>query len=308
MKSHYGYEQNINEEAKDDFDKAKKIVTLTKLLNFFSPDKLNLLSLKEVKKILKPKKEAYIGMKAVKISHIVGSEGRYQDFNKAFLPRHEYLRSRWENVDKAYLKDINLPSIKLYEIGGVFFVRDGNHRVSVAKAKGFEAIDAEVVKLDSEINLNPKMTKDDLKRSVILYEKKSFYKKTKLKNIINPYELDFTDTGRYDEVMLHIYVHKYYINQSRSHEIPLEEAAGSWYSNIFKPIIDFINEKKILYKFPGRTGADLYMWVVHHWDDLKKKYGNDYPIQEAVRDYSERHGKNFWQIIRAYFMNLIKKK
>jgi hypothetical protein len=39
------------------------------------------------------------------------------------------------------LQDITLPSILLYEIGGVYFVRDGNHRVSVAKIKGVEFID-----------------------------------------------------------------------------------------------------------------------------------------------------------------------
>ena len=53
----------------------------------------------------------------------------------------------------AHYQDIVLPPISLYEVGGLYFVRDGNHRVSVAKAQGIDFIDADVVSLQSEIKL-----------------------------------------------------------------------------------------------------------------------------------------------------------
>ena len=78
---------------------------------------------------------------------------------------------RWMSVDEAHYRNIILPPIKLFEIGGAYFVRDGNHRVSVAKAQGAEFIDAEVISLSSEIPLTPEMTRDEIKRAVIEFEK-----------------------------------------------------------------------------------------------------------------------------------------
>jgi hypothetical protein len=133
--------------------------------------------------MLKPHSEAYRGIKHVPISHIVGSEGRYRDFNRVFLPRGAYLRERWERINKAHKARIELPPVRLYEIGGVYFVRDGNHRISVALSRGIEYVDAEVTSLETEIALHKDMTKADLKRAVIEYEKKRFYKETHLKKL-----------------------------------------------------------------------------------------------------------------------------
>lgn len=106
--------------------------------------------------MLKPGNETYLGMKTVPVKLIVGSESRYQDFDNRFFQKKMHLKTRWEHIDMAHIQDINLPPITLYELGGLYFVRDGNHRVSVAKAKNVEFIDAEVVSLQSEIHLNPK--------------------------------------------------------------------------------------------------------------------------------------------------------
>ena len=146
-------------QASEDFSKARGKAILSRIQNFMNPDKDKLLSFNDVKDILKPRNETYRGMQVVPLELIVGSEGRYRDFNKYFLPRSEYLRQRWERVDMARLKDIILPPIQLYEIGGVYFVRDGNHRVSVARSQGSGSIDAEVISLSSEIKIDPSMTK-----------------------------------------------------------------------------------------------------------------------------------------------------
>lgn len=291
------------ERAHDDFNRARLKELLSQIKNFINPEDQDLLSFKEVLKIIKPKNEVYKGMQVVPVSKIIGSEGRYKDFNKAFFPKYDHLRYRWENVDKAHLKNVILPPIMLYEIGGVYFVRDGNHRVSVAKMQKVKSIDAEVISLSSEINLKPHMSKMELRNAVINYEKECFYNETKLENIIPKDELNFSTTGRFDVVLLHIEVHKYYINQSVNHEISFEEGAKSWKQNVFDPIVKIIKEEKILSRFPGRTEADLYLWVVFHWDELKKKYGEDYPLVNAAQDYTMRYGKNYIQ----QFLDLIKR-
>ncbi len=164
-------------------------------------------------------------------------------------------------------------------------------------------IDAEVISLDSEIKLKPRMTKSDLRNSVIEYEKKKFFKEIKISTIIKPEELEFTATGSYNEIIQHINCHKYYLNESKTYEIGFEEAVKSWYENLFLPIVNTINDEKLLSRFPGRTNADLYIWIIKHWDDLKRKYGKNIHIKDAVLNYSEEFGKGFKQ----QFFEFIKK-
>ncbi len=297
----------ISQKARGDFNKARLKDRVLKLLNVLTPERHDLLSLNFVKELIKPRGQKYRGMDAVPIKLIAGSEGRYRDFNKAFLPKHEHLRRRWENVDKARMKDVILPPIKLYEIGGVYFVADGNHRVSVARAQGIHTIDAEVVSLTSELDLRPNMTRSELRDAVIRYEKNKFFKNTKLGKIIDPDELDFTETGRYDEVLVHINCHKYFLNESKPYEISFDEAAKSWRDNLFRPIVDTVIEQRLLVRFPGRTSADLYIWIVRHWDDLKKKYGNDVLIEDAARSFSERFGKGLPERMKELLINIIKR-
>jgi hypothetical protein len=282
---------NIHQiQASDDFSRARGKALLHRIRHFMSVDRDKLLSLNDVKEILKPKNETYRGMQAVPIKLIVGSEGRYRDFNKYFLPRSEHLRQRWERVDIARLKNIILPPIQLYEIGGVYFVRDGNHRVSVAHAQGAELIDAEVTSLSSEIPISPSMTQDQLRVALIAYEKKLFYEKTGFLSLTGCGDLDFSAPGRYDVIYNHILVHKYYLNEKSAGEIAFSDALVSWYNSVYKPIIAIIREDRLYVHFPGRTSGDLYVWIVKHWDFLKKKYGLGFSLREAAKDFSQKYG------------------
>jgi hypothetical protein len=282
----------VQNQAREDFNKARTKAAFSRILNALSPEKQRLLSLEDVKNLLKPKSQTYKGMQAVDIDLIVGSEGRYKDFTSAFLPKRDFIRGRWESVDRAHLMDVTLPPIKLYEIGGVYFVRDGNHRVSVAKSQGGRAIDAEVIELDTELKLEPGMTQNDLKWLVINYEKERVFEETGLGTVIDKREIHFTETGRWIELLRHIQGHKYYINQDREDEIPFLEAAKSWYENVYLPIVDVIFRENILARFPGRSFGDLYMWIIKHWDGLKHKYGNDFSLNKAAIDYANRYGKS----------------
>lgn len=298
---------NFGRDANQDFNKARTKVMFAHILSLLKKEKDELLSLKEVKSLVRPESEVYGGMKTVPISMIVGSEGRYRDFNKFFLPRRSHLRGRWVRVDIAHYQQIDLPAVALYEIGGVYFVRDGNHRVSVAKAQGVEFIDAEVITLQSRISLKPGMTKEELKRAVIEIEKKEFLKSTRLNQLRPQACLEFTATGRYDEIIRHINGHKYFMNLSYDDEISFEKGMLSWYDQVFEPIVEIIRSEKILTHFPGRTACDLYAWIVRHWDDLKKKYGESFPLKEAAVDFTSRYGeslKNPFRRLWLRFKNL----
>jgi hypothetical protein len=300
----------ITLQAANDFSKARGKAILSKIQNFLNTDRDKLLSFYDVKDILKPKNEVYRGSQAVPIKMIAGSEGRYHDFNKFFFPKKDHLRNRWQRVDEAHIKDIILPPIQLYEIGGVYFVRDGNHRVSVAKMQKVEFIDAEVTSLATEISIDPAMTTDELRGALIIYEKNIFYEKTNFLCLTNYNDLNFSSPGRYDVIYNQILVHKYYLNENKKDEIPFNEALVSWYNNVYNPVITIIKEQWLLANFPGRTEADLYVWIIKHWDFLKKKYGT-YSLDKAAGDFSVKYGQSqgrffrFLSLFLGRFLNRI---
>lgn len=297
----------IDQEASQDFNKARSQEAFSRIMSLLNPTGDEMLSLQEVKDLLRPKTETYRGMQTVDIDRIVGSEGRYRDFNRRFLPKHEYLRNRWTRVDKAHLQHIILPPIRLYEVGGVYFVRDGNHRVSVARSQGVRAIDAEVVSLDSEIELAPDMGKTELLKAVIAYERRRFNEQLHFDRVLPEANLAFTAPGRYDEIVHHIYGHKYYINEHYRGEIPMETAIISWYNNVYRPIADIIEEHGLLRRFPRRTTADLYVWIVKHWHLLKERYGSDFPMEDAAMDFAHRYGKTFGRRFREGLLRAIER-
>jgi hypothetical protein len=85
----------------------------------------------------------YVGVRTVEVSRIVGSVGRWREFDSGFMPTRAN-EQRWKRVDLAFRKGLDLPPVVLYKIGDDYYVHDGNHRVSVARFEGVEMIDAEV--------------------------------------------------------------------------------------------------------------------------------------------------------------------
>lgn len=279
--------------ARADFGRARTRQVLGRLLALLRSERDQLLSLQEVRALLRPSSETYRGLQTVPIARIVGSEGRYRDFSRYFLPRHDHLKGRWMRVDAAHHQRLVLPPVTLYEIGGAYFVRDGNHRVSVARLQGVEFVDAEVISLSSRLPLSPDTSVEELKRAVIALERQEFMRLTRLDAHRPSVRMDFTATGRYDEILRHVNGHKYYLNLAQAEEIPFTEALLSWYDKVYAPIVRIIEAEALAAHFPGRTPADLYVWIVRHWDELKRRFGQGFPLAEAARDFTRRHGRRF---------------
>lgn len=286
-------------QADGDFLRARSLELLGRISDMLTLSRHELLPLEDVLSILKPTNETYQGMRTVPIDLIVGSEGRYRDFNGHFLPRREHLRTRWVKVNMAHYEDIILPPVKLYEIGGVYFVRDGNHRVSVAKIRGQMAIDAEVTTLSSEIGLKPGMGLEEMRQILLAYEKRMFYLTTEYDLITGEQDLEFSTPGRFDTIYEHILVHKYFINQDQTEELDFGAALLSWHRNVYSPIVAAIRENGVLARFPGRTASDLYVFISAHWNELKGKYGIGFDIGEAARDFKKRYGYGYRKIIAS---------
>ncbi len=276
-------------ETESDFAKARNKALFNEIQHFLKPEEAAMISFRDIKELLKPQNQTYIGMQVIPIEKIVGSEGRYKDFDNQFFPKNTFIKERWEHVDEAVIKDIILPPIKVYELGGLYFVRDGNHRVSVAKSKGVEFIDAEVVSLQSEIRLPPVRSLTGMIKEIINYEKRNFYFETSFGDITDYWCLDFSTTGQYDVIYNHILTHKYFINQNQEKEISIEDAITSWFNTVYLPVIHTIDKYKIMKYFKHRTKSDLYVWIIKYFDELKRKFGDNCSLEDAVFDITNEY-------------------
>jgi hypothetical protein len=275
-------DQNL-QTSDNSFSAAKMRALRGSIFSILNPEKKEMLSFHDIRSLIKPKAEFYKGIQTVPLDKIVGSEGRYNDFNRAFLPKREHLRARWRSINIASLEDVYLPPIKLFKIGETYFVRDGNHRVSVARLRGQIDIDAEITEITSEIEVSPDITIKNLRKKVIAFELNRIRERTGLDEWIDFEEIKFTAPGRYEEILRHIIGHQEYLSTIEDSEIKLKKAAHSWFLNIYLPVVNIIISEELIERFPGRTEADLYVWVMKHWNDLGDRYG-DYPkIQKNGR-------------------------
>jgi hypothetical protein len=94
-----------------------------------------------------------VGKQIVPIEQIRGTEGREADFDASFYPLNKHSRSRWINIAAAKYTGAEMPPVKLIKVGEEYYVRDGHHRISVARAFGEGAIDAEVIVWEVEEKL-----------------------------------------------------------------------------------------------------------------------------------------------------------
>jgi len=121
----------------------------------------------------------------------------------------------------------------------------------------------------------------------------AFLKKTRL-NVLRPDQhIELTAPGCYRDLFEHIAVHRYYMGQEEGREVSSEDGVTGWYDNVYQPIIRAIRNQSILKQFPGRTEADLYIWVSRWQRDLSETYGKPIDAEEAVVDFSERGKHDF---------------
>jgi hypothetical protein len=135
------------EQARRDFDRAYRGAMLGNLLARLCRRPNNLLAYHEARRGLAVVGEGYRGVRTVPVEEIVGSTDRCGDFDRAFRPLRTHAGARWMSVARARAEGKELPPVQLYRVGDAYFVRDGHHRVSVARVRDQGFVDAEVVEL-----------------------------------------------------------------------------------------------------------------------------------------------------------------
>ena len=269
----------FTERVRSDFSRARFKAFLNRIRAVVSGRPTELLSYDDVKAMLHIGGPIYRGVKTVRVEQIVGSLNRYHQFDRAFLPVEDRIASRWESVDRAFYKEISLPPIVLYKVGQIYFVVDGHHRVSVAREQGQEFIEAEVRECSTKVNITPDLNPEDL---VILGEKVHFLERTHLDDLRPDSRVRLTIPDGFDRMVQHIAVHRYFMGLDLKRDIPEQEATTHWYDNVYLPIVKVIRASKILKEFPGKTEADLYLWVLDHQRYLAQQEGQPLQSPEAA--------------------------
>lgn len=277
----------LNEKVSADFSRARLKSFLNRVRSFVRGTPTRLLPYEQVKNSLRLGGPIYRGIQTVPLRQIVGSLNRYEEFDRAFKPADDRLAARWQNVDHAFYRLISLPPVLLYKVGQVYFVVDGHHRVSVARERGQEDIEADVRECSTRVNITPELRPEDLE---ILGEKVLFLERTRLDQLRPQARIRLSITGGFDRLLEHIAVHRYFMGLDQQRDISEPEAVIDWYDRVYLPIVRIIRSSKILQEFPGRTEGDLYLWVLDHQKYLAEAEGQPLePPVAAAREFLDDH-------------------
>src|SRR5215211_4727286 len=276
------FPEQFYEQARADFQRARFKAFVNRLWATLSGQPTTLLSYDEVKEKLRIGGPIYRGVQTVLVDQIAGSLNRYHEFDRVFLPASDKLAARWQSVNRAFYQEISLPPVVLYKVGEVYFVVDGHHRVSVAREQGQLFIEAEVRECATRVHLTPNLKLEDLQ---ILGSKVHFLERTSLDYLRPDADINVTIPDGFDRMLEHIAVHRYFMGLDWKRDISEEEAVAHWYDTVYMPVIQVIRDTTILKDFPGKTEADLYLWVLDHQRYLADAGESLQPPETAARTF-----------------------
>ena len=220
----------------------------------------------------------YRGACSVPVDQIVGSVGRYNDFDGKFRLKQHLSSDRLRNIKKAMKEGKPLPHVKLYQIKDEYYAMDGNHRISAAKEFGYQHINADIIEFIPSKNTL---------ENILYREKSEFDDKTKL-----PYTINLTEMGQYTHLTDQISSHRDFLEKSAKEPVLFESAAADWYETIYRPLTAIIKKAQLIESFPDRSVADLYAYITYHqWEkDLKRDYGSGIKqlISKNMEDFREK--------------------
>jgi hypothetical protein len=203
------------------------------------------------------------GTRLVPLDRIVGSVGRYHDFDERFRIRPHLPADRLKKIKSNMRAGKALPPVKLYQIKNEYYALDGNHRIAAANELGYGEIQARIIEF-----IPSKGSRENL----LYREKAQFDDRTQL-----PDAIELTDFGQYEHIIEQISGHRDYLEKKGAAPVAFQKAAKDWHETIYEPLIAIIKKGGLIRHFPGRTLADLYTFIsTHQWQ--RKDHGLRYGI------------------------------
>ena len=221
------------------------------------------------------------GIRTIPLNRIVGSVGRYQDFDSRFRFRHNMPSERLEWIKAAMRRGQPLGPVKLYQIKDDFYVLDGNHRIAAAKELNHDEILAHILEF---------IPSGNTLQNILYRERAEFSDRTRL-----PDEISLTEVSQYAYLLDQITEHHKHLQgngKDGEAEITFDKAALDWHKTIYRPLCTIIKRARLIDSFPERTVADLYAYItLHQWKEGRKRHygiGIDQLITKNMEDFRKK--------------------
>jgi hypothetical protein len=287
------------DDAQHDFARARRarmLADLGRRLRFEPDDVGYILPFEEVVDALGRVSETDLGLQTIALDSIVGTVDRTKEFDRAFRPTSPRLRARWQRIAEAQRRGESFPPISVFRIGELHFVRDGHHRVSVARSLGRTDIDAYVTEVHTRIGPGRDVRLSDLP---VKGHERLFRERVPLdrerRRRIRP-----SDPWDYGVLAEGVEAWGCRAMQNRRTFMDRAEIARLWFDEDYAPVTAMLDEGELVER--GETETDAYMRVVtarymllrtHEWSDEVLER-----LQSAQRDRrrtrmppKRRHGK-----------------
>jgi len=278
--------------AIEDFHRMRRRAGLQKVFNHFRKH-TSLLSYEDIRAQLRAVEKSGAKLMVIPIEAIQGSVGRYTDFTRDFLPTESVDPQRWARVKAQFYSLEGLPPIEVYKIGEVYFVSDGNHRVSVAREMGNSTIEAYVREVAAKVKLE---IDEDVDQLLIKAEYAEFLDRTQFDQLYPEVNLMVTAPGCYESISQQIEAIHFALELNGNQPIPYSDAIKYWFDSVYYPIIESIREQGILMDYPGRTETDLYLWIFKHRASLAKTLGWEISPNSAAKNLTKPHSSTIKRV------------
>lgn len=259
-------------DAQDDFQRARRRAVTARLVRRIGrgPGDIDvILPFDEVVAALGRVEERYVGLETIPLDSILGTVDRTKGFDRQFRPTSTHVRARWERIANAVRRGEAMPPISVYRIGEVHFVRDGHHRVSVARALGRTHIDAYVVEVVTRVGAERDLAVSDLPRKS---HERLFHERVPLPARARE-RLRVTDAWDYGVLAEAVEAWAFRAMQDRAEFWDRPTAARRWFEEEYEPVAEMLREADMI---GDGTEADAYLRVAsqryrllftHEWSE-----------------------------------------
>jgi hypothetical protein len=260
-------------DAQDDFTRARRSQVLAELgrrLRREPDDVALILPFDEVVAALGMIGEQSLGLETIPLGSIVGTVDRTHDFDRRFRPTTPRVRGRWQRIGGGPRRGESFPPISVYRVGDLHFVRDGHHRVSVAKSLGREDIDAYVTQVLTRIGTGDELRLADLP---LKSHERVFGERVPLRREQHE-RVRPSDPWDYGRLAEGVEAWGFRLMQERREYVDREEVARLWYQEDFMPVVATLRKGEFIRD--SETEGDAYMRLVtaryellrtHEWSD-----------------------------------------
>jgi hypothetical protein len=259
-------------DAADDFQRLRRRQVLSRLAQRLrrGPDDVSvILPFDEVVAALGMLGETHIGLRTIPVDAIVGSVDRTRDFDRRFRPTSARSRERWEYVAAATRRGQPMPPISVFQAGDLYFVRDGHHRVSVARAHGEKLIDADVTEVRTRLPAQSIRSRSDL---VFKDYERLFRERVPLPPAAQ-ITLAMTDPWHWCELSETVEAWGFRLMQQEGQFLMRPDVALRWYEDEYRRVVRMLRAADLI---GDQTEAEAYLRVAaeryrvmrtHEWND-----------------------------------------